>query len=326
MWPRYGKQVTLFVQALELLLVTTIFVVISVSVLRTLIPRIPAIGWILIIGLIIYPNVFVTQMWYISIVSKITVISATTIMVIITAYCLITIKDWKYPPMFRITSLEDFVSVIGLMISSFSSPMYLSVIESSMKVPERIETVMSIGFITSLLIKGSIGVFSYMRFGNPTAEIITLNIPDGAVSIIVNIGVLFLALSSYSLPMFTVFEILEKDSNLLGNNMEAKTSNNYRRYGTRSVLFLIPFLVAYCVPHVFLLLSFMGCLSASLLTITFPCMFYVILKWDRLSKLELFFNLLLISSSTILMVIGTYVSGRDMVYGFEHNIKDTYSL
>jgi len=240
-WPRFGKQVTLCIQAVELLFVTTTYAVIGVSVLRVLITKyhIPSIGWILIIGLVLSPNVFIRHMWYISLVSKMTVISAAMIMLAVVVNCLITISEWKNPPMFTVSSLKDYISGVGILIASFSSQMYLSVIESSMAKPEHIETVMNLGFITSIVLKGAIGVFAFMRFGDRTADIITFNIPHGTLSIVVNVGILFLALSSFSLPMFTVFEILETDSNLLGNQLDPSVKK-YRRYGIRSLLYLIP--------------------------------------------------------------------------------------
>jgi len=305
-WPRYGKQLTLSIQAVELLLVTTLFTVVAVSVLRVLITKyhIPSIGWILIIGLVLYPNVFIRHMWYISLVSKMTVISAAMIMLAVVVYCLITISEWKHPPMFTVSSLKDYISGVGILIGSFSSQMYLSVIESSMAEPERIKTVMSFGFITSIVLKGAIGVFAYMRFGDRTADIITLNLPHDTFFTVVNVCVLFLALSSYSLPMFTVFDILENDSNLLGKNLEDRSFKKYRRYGIRSLLYLIP----------------------SLLTIMLPCIFYVILHWDHLTKLELSFNMILISSSIMFTFVGTYFSGLDMINAFKNNVQDVWSI
>jgi len=257
-------------------------------------------------------------------VSKMTVISAAMIMLAVVVNCLITISEWKNPPMFTVSSLKDYISGVGILIASFSSQMYLSVIESSMAEPERIKTVMSFGFITSIVLKGAIGVFAFMRFGDRTADIITFNIPHGTLSIVVNVGILFLALSSFSLPMFTVFEILETDSNLLGNQLDPSVKK-YRRYGIRSLLYLIPLLTAYCIPHFSIIMAFIGCLSASLLTITLPCIFYVILQWDHLTKLELSFNMLLISSSTIFTFVGTYFSGLEMINAFKNNIKNVWS-
>ncbi|XP_066917743.1 vesicular inhibitory amino acid transporter-like [Clytia hemisphaerica] len=325
-WPQYGRRIILLVQVLELLFMATLYPIVSVSVLHILFPVkiFPSGVWILVFGLIVYPNVFLKKLYHISLMSTVTVVSAAFVTAVIIMYCFTSVATWKVGQM-SIISAKEFISAIGVIIASYSSQMYLSVIEASMREPQKVGTVMNLGYTAMTLLKIGIGVVAYMTFGDSTLQVVALNLPPGVLLTMVNIVVLFLALSSYTLPMFTAFEILENDSSITESTGDVDKGMK-RRVLVRTGLVLVTLLMAISVPHFCLVLSFIGCFTGCFLEIIFPCAFYCILKWDKINTFELVFNILLIVGSLLFMGIGMYFSGLAMVHAFKYNTKEVWSV
>ena len=328
-WPRCGKRLILFVQVLELLFMATLYPIVSVSVLHTLIPNkhVPSGVWILAFGLIVYPNVFLKKLYHISLMSTATVISAAFVTAVVIVYCFTSVSTWKAGQM-SVISAKDFAMAVGVMIASYSSQMYLSVIDASMKEPGQMGTVMNLGYTAMTVLKIGMGVVAYLTFGANTSPVVTLNLPHGFLLTLVNIVVLFLALSSYTLPMFTAFAILEEDGDedLSMNAIPGIDGGARRRVLVRTGLVLMTLFLGVAVPHFSLVLSFIGAFTGCFLEIVFPCVFYCILRWESIPRAELVFNIFLVVSSLIFMGVGMYFSGMDIYNAFKYNTKEVWSV
>lgn len=312
----------------------TLYPIVTVSVLHTLVPvrYIPSGLWVLLFGVIIYPNVFLRKLYYISYMSTLTVVSAGVVTATIVLYCFTSVSSWHMGQMV-ILEPKEFIAAIGVVVASYSSQMYLSVIENSMRNREMVGTVMNFGYAAMTLFKIGIGVVAYLTFGADTSQVVTLNLPPGILLTAVNFIVLLMALSSYTLPMFTVFEILENDSPLFAkaeNEKSKSTSELFmetvRRVGIRSVLVLITLVMAISVPHFCLFLSFIGCFTGCFLEMVFPCAFYVILKFEKLSTGEVLFNVFVIVASLLFMGVGMYFSGLAIVKAFRLHTKEVWTV
>lgn len=307
----------------------TLYPIVSVSVLHALIPNkhVPSEVWILAFGLIVYPNVFLKKLHHISLMSTVTVFSAAFVTAVVIVYCFTSVSTWKAEQM-SIISAKDFAIAVGVMIASYSSQMYLSVIEASMKEPGQMGTVMNFGYTAMTILKIGMGVVGYLTFGANTSPVVSLNLPHGFLLTLVNIVVLFLALSSYTLPMFTAFAILEDegDDSLSKNASPSGDKGMRRRVLIRTGLVLITLFMGVAVPHFSLVLSFIGAFTGCFLEIVFPCVFYCILRWEKIARAELVFNILLVVSSLIFMGLGMYFSGLDMIQAFKYNTKEVWSV
>ena len=308
----------------------TLYPIVSISVLHALIPNkhVPSGAWILAFGLIVYPNVFLKKLYHISVMSTVTVISAAFVTAVVIVYCFTSVSTWKAGQM-SVISTKDFVMAVGVMIASYSSQMYLSVIEASMKEPRQMGTVMNLGYTAMTVLKIGMGVVAYLTFGADTSPVVTLNLPHGFLLTLVNIVVLFLALSSYTLPMFTAFAILEEDTNEENSSINAGAGGGKgtrRHVMVRTGLVLMTLFMGIAVPHFSLVLSFIGCFTGCFLEIVFPCVFYCILRWERIPRVELLFNIMLVVSSLIFMGVGMYFSGMDIINAFKYNTKEVWSV
>ena len=317
----------------------TLYPIVSISVLHTLIPNkhVPSGAWILVFGMIVYPNVFLKKLYHISLMSTMTVVSAAFVTAVIIIYCFTAAATWKIDQM-SVISTKDFVMAVGVMVASYSSQMYLSVIEASMKEPRRMGNVMNLGYTAMTVLKLGIGVVAYLTFGPDTKPVVTLNLPHGFLLTMVNIVVLFLALSSYTLPMFTAFSILEQEEEEEGADNEGEKKGVVpsdsvknklgmtRRVFIRTCLVLVTLFMGIAVPHFSLVLSFIGCFTGCFLEIVFPCVFYCILRWEKIPRVELCFNVGLVVFSLIFMGVGMYFSALDIVHAFRYNTKEVWSV
>ena len=272
--------------------------------------------------------------------STLTVVSAGCISVVLTLYCFTQAGTWQTYDLNEF-DLKEFVASVGVMVASYSSQMYLSIIECDMKKPKDAPLVMNAGYFAMTALKIGVGVIAYMTFGENTHEVVTLNLPTGMILTAVNIVVVILSLSSYTLPMFTVFEILEKDSPWLVTgdielssekelkNLDEETKQSYiaiRRTLVRLALVIVTLIMAVSVPHFGLVLSFIGSFTGAFLEMVFPSLFYVILKHERISTVTIVLNILIVGFSMLFMGVGIYFSGTAMVKAFKLHTREVWTI
>ena len=317
----------------------TLYPIVAASVMRGLLPRLRISSgiWVLVFGLLMLPNIFFRKLYHISIMSTLTVVSAVCISVVLTLYCFTQAGTWQTYDLNEF-DLKEFVASIGVMVASYSSQMYLSIIECDMKKPKDVPLVMNAGYFAMTVLKIGVGVIAYMTFGENTHEVVTLNLPTGMILTAVNIVVIVLSLSSYTLPMFTVFEILEKDSPWLmtgdielssEKELDEETKQSYiaiRRTVVRLALVIVTLIMAVSVPHFGLVLSFIGSFTGAFLEMVFPSLFYVILKHERISTVTIVMNILIVGFSMLFMGVGIYFSGMAMVKAFKLHTKEVWTI
>ena len=269
--------------------------------------------------------------------STLTVVSAVCISVVLTLYCFTQAGTWQTYDLNEF-DLKEFVASIGVMVASYSAQMYLSIIECDMKKPKDVPLVMNAGYFAMTVLKIGVGVIAYMTFGENTHEVVTLNLPTGMILTAVNIVVVVLSLSSYTLPMFTVFEILEKDSPWLmtgdielssEKELDEETKQSYiaiRRTVVRLALVIVTLIMAVSVPHFGLVLSFIGSFTGAFLEMVFPSLFYVILKHERISTVTIVMNILIVGFSMLFVGVGIYFSGMAMVKAFKLHTKEVWTI
>ena len=112
--------------------------------------------------------------------STLTVVSAVCISVVLTLYCFTQAGTWQTYDLNEF-DLKEFVASIGVMVASYSSQMYLSIIECDMKKPKDAPLVMNAGYFAMTALKIGVGVIAYMTFGENTHEVVTLNLPTGMI-------------------------------------------------------------------------------------------------------------------------------------------------
>ena len=331
-WPSFGMPFILVTQVLELLFMATLYPIVTGSVLQQLVPNISTPFWILIFGIIMLPNVFMKNLKHISLLSVATVISAGLVFSAVVIYCLTQIPNWNTSVMDKF-SVNEFPLSVGVIVASYSSQMYLAVIEANMKAPEKIGSVMNYAYLVMTIFKIGIGMAAYFTFQEKTAQVITLNLPNGVLLTVINVIVLILAMSSYSLPMFTVFDILEEEYNNVKaiqnehqHPEERKQISDMLTIMTRLGLVLVTLLMAILVPHFCLVLSFVGTFTGACLEFIFPCIFHLKLHYHDMKFYEFVLDIVILVASIPFIIAGLYYTGTALIYAYAHHTKEIWTI
>ena len=115
----------------------------------------------------------------------------------------------------------------------------------------------------------------------------------------------------------------EKGTGKEGDNKKRSNKVEIRRNTVRIILVLMTLIMAISVPHFSLFLSFIGSFTGAFLEIVFPCLFYIILKYDKISKWTIALNTCLMVLSMLFMGTGMYFSAVAIAKAFKLHTKES---
>ena len=267
--------------------------------------------WIFLLSLIVVPTILIRKMHQVTWTSVVSVLIATMISLYVLVYSLYNLKKWDSELMpdfdLKVTPIS-----FGVVMVTFSSQAYLPYIERCMREPEIFEPLMDFTYILVTVFKFMIGILVYLAFAAETKQIMTLNLPPNVFSGLINACAILLSLSFYTVPMFTVFDILENQITLpksLHKAVDTDTTYFGKDYLTPNLIFRLFVVIAFitiasAVPHFSLLMSFVGNTTGTILVLIYPCMFYIKIRWDTLSNTEVVVNSLIIVGGVLSSVFG----------------------
>lgn len=320
-WPEYGRHVVDATKFLELIFVATVNPIACGEAIYYTLPFSP-IGkqvWILIFGLAMIPNVFLNSVRLLSKISMVTVFFAFANFSIIVAYCLGQSASWKVEDLLVFDTLR-FPLSLGVVLASYSSQNYLTVLEGNMQHPEKFNTVINFAYIAMTVLKIGVGSFGYLTFTEGVSDIVTNNLPLGLYRTTVNIVVTLLSFMGYSLPMFVVFDMVEKST---PRYLRARFLNHDgTRPSTPCVVLLrlmltsITIVMAVLVPHFTLFAAFIGSGTGTAIALIFPCIFYVKILFWELKWYEIVLNVFIACFGVLISACGIISTGRELFITF----------
>lgn len=241
--------------------------------------------WCLLCALAMLPTVFVKRLSILAWLSMLAVLAVFIIVFILLDFCLGESNSWALEniPSFN---LNTFPISLGIILFSYCGHTVFPGIEGSMQEPKKYKKVSHGAFSSVTAIKFLVGLFGCLTFGSSTQSIAILNLSSSHASILSKIATFMVIVNvyfSYPLNMFVVsgtldivllpkFPICYKD----------KRYNYLWVFGTRTILVLSTLGIAIAVPHFGLLMSIFGSLFGVCITLIFPCLFHLQLKWNKL--------------------------------------------
>lgn len=241
--------------------------------------------WCLLCALAMLPTVFVKRLSILAWLSMLAVLAVFIIVFILLGFCLGESNSWALEniPSFN---LNTFPISLGIILFSYCGHTVFPGIEGSMQEPKKYKKVSRGAFSSVTAIKFLVGLFGCLTFGSSTQSIAILNLSSSHASILSKIATFMVIVNvyfSYPLNMFVVsgtldivllpkFPICYKD----------KRYNYLWVFGTRTTLVLSTLGIAIAVPHFGLLMSIFGSLFGVCITLIFPCLFHLQLKWNKL--------------------------------------------
>ena len=234
--------------------------------------------------------------------------TAVVIPIVVLIYSLTKWQNWTTTtPPFNIHTVPI---AIGVVMVSYSSAAYLPKMETAMTYPQEYNSIMNFSYSAVTFWKFFCGVIVYMPFTDTTDQIVALNVPHGVFRGGLCIAVVVLALFFFTVPAFTIFDIIE---NHLRIPWLAFNYTNQRRvvvsgYLLRFLLMLFTLILAVCVPHFSLLMAFVGCSTGMILVLIFPCMFHLKIRWADLKPFDVAAEMFVIGFAVIGGTLGIIYS------------------
>lgn len=241
--------------------------------------------WCLMCTLAMLPTVFIKRLSIMAWLSMLAVMAVFIIVFILFGFYLEGSNSWAMQniPSFN---LNKFPISIGIILFSYCGHTVFPGIEGSMQEPKKYKKVSHGAFSSVTAIKFFVGLFGCLTFGSSTQSIAILNLSSSYGSILSKIATFLVIVNvyfSYPLNMFVVsgsldivllskFPIFYKD----------KRYNYLWVFATRTTLVFSTLGIALAVPHFGLLMSIFGSLFGACITLIFPCLFHLQLKWNKL--------------------------------------------
>lgn len=320
-WPKYGRHVVDATKFFELIFVATVNPIACGEAIYYTVPYLP-VGkqlWILIFGVAMIPNVFLSSVKLLSKISMLTIFFALANFTIIVAYCLGHSASWKAEDLLVFDPIR-FPLALGVVLASFSSQIYLTVLEGNMRHPEKFNTVINYAYIAMTVLKIGVGAFGYLTFSDSVSDMVSNNLPLGPYRITVNIVVTVLSFSGYSLPMFAVFDMVEKSA---PRYLTARFLNEDGSRPSRPCVVLLrlmltslTILMAVLVPHFTLFAAFIGSGTGTAIALIFPSIFYVKIFYWELKWHEIVLNVFIVCFGVLMAACGIISTGRELFLTF----------
>jgi len=308
-WKTGGRTLVLITMVIELVFVSTMYPILVGAMFNKSFPDapVPLWAWTCIGGLALFPNTLLKNLSQVAWTSIITVLSALIIFISILVYSFTKFEEWEIKNMNSFEA-NEFPAALGILVSCYLAQPFVPFIESTMKRPEKFESTLNFAFIVMSTVNIIVGFMANITFYPDTDEVVTNNLPNGIVRQIVNTMAAILAFTSYTLPMFTSFDILEK-SNLpciplgFGDNIYKCPVQTFRLS-----LVLVTIMMAAFIPKFTYLLAFVGSLTGITLEFIFPALFHMKIYCSNLKIYEFAIDIIVVFIGTLAMTISLIVS------------------
>ena len=285
--PKIGRHLVNAAQIFEQLSYCTLLLILCGSILASTFPFVSLYQshWTALGAMLLLPNIFLKSLSEVSWVSFLTVMIGEIIYLTVTMYGVFHHERWNFASMpdFK---LKSFGAAVGIIVVSYSSQPYMPAIEGSMKEPQKFSNVMSVTYMAVTFVKVAFGLIGYLTFTEDTDQVITNNLPDGGLHMCVNLLVLLLAATSYTIPVYTVFDILENidfPCCKVDNPSATKDKISYiQALAARLCIVSFTLFIGVLVPHFGLYMALVGSFTGMCLAFIFPAIFHMKICYERL--------------------------------------------
>uniref|UniRef100_A0A5K3FZ76 Aa_trans domain-containing protein n=2 Tax=Mesocestoides corti TaxID=53468 RepID=A0A5K3FZ76_MESCO len=207
------------------------------------------------------------------------------------------------------TSFHEVCIALGIFIFTFEGVALALPIRNHMHCPD--EFVATFGVLNASMVITAclclmIGFFGYLCFGNDILSSITYNIPSTVVYIAVKPLFVLAIILSYLLQFYVPAVIFGRLMlKMRWHRMSSPEQQSINRKIMRVVLILFTYAVAMLVPHLDLMLSLLGSVSSSALSLLVPPVVELIHLWPDRQQISHFY-LTVVTKNALLLLVGLF--------------------
>ncbi|XP_073253705.1 uncharacterized protein [Porites lutea] len=204
-----------------------------------------------------------------------------------------------HPQIARISGLPFF---LGVAIYCYEGAGLILSLEASCasNSKDKFRTVFKVTLFLVTTLYIGFGACGYLSFGETTAQMITLNLPEGPFPAVVQLCLCFSLFFTYPIMMFPVALLLEKK--LLP---DGGRNSYYPGSVLRACIVVLTGIVVLCIPNFSTLMAFFGSSCCTLLGFILPGVFHLRIFEGHLTRWELLIDIFIIFIGLVGAVIGT---------------------
>ncbi|KAF6200576.1 hypothetical protein GE061_005019 [Apolygus lucorum] len=232
-------------------------------------------------------------------------------MVITLYYVFSTMSEAATVPAF--TSVSQLPIFFGTAIFALEGIGVVMPLENNMKTPTHFigcPSVLNFGMGFVVTLYATVGFFGYYRYGNLTAESISINLPNDPLAQSVKIMIAVAIFFTFALQFYVPMEIIWKSLKHRFTSRPVMAENILR-----ISLVVMCVLIAVAVPNLGPMISLVGAVCLSVLGLMFPSVIELIVFYEEgygILNWMLWKNLAIIAFGVLGLVTGTMVSLHDL--------------
>lgn len=198
----------------------------------------------------------------------------------------------------------------GTAIYSFEGISLVLPLENKMKTPKDFggwTGVLNTSMVIVACLYAAVGFFGYLHYGDAVQGSVTLNLTKDTIGLLVRLTYSVAIFLTYLLQFYVPIEILWP---VVKSHVSIPIQHQrIAEYGFRTFIVLLSFTVAMLVENLGPMISLVGAVSGSFLTIIFPPLLEIVTEWDDgISKWTIAKDVLISLFGILGFLTGTYAS------------------
>ncbi|KAH6774529.1 Transmembrane amino acid transporter family protein [Perilla frutescens var. hirtella] len=303
-----GRVVVSVAMNVELYLVATGFLILEGDNLHNLYPDIGGVViggkqcFILIIGLIVLPTVWLDNMSILSYISATGVVSS--FILVCSIFWAAVFDGIGFREKGILLNYRGLPTAISLYAFCYCAHPVFPTLYTSMRDQKKFSKVMLVCFVVCTMTYASVAIMGYLMFGAKVDSQVTLNLPINGISSKVAIyTTLVNPLAKYALMVTPILNGLER-------RLLLRWPNRWVSMLIRTVLVVSTIVVALSVPFFAYLMSLVGAFLSVTASIIVPCLCYMKISGIYLQRfgVELLFLFGIVFIGAVVLVVGTYTA------------------
>ena len=324
---RFGGPIVFVAQLIELLMTCILYVLLCGELAVGIFPDAPLqlSAWILVSGAVLLPCAFLRSLRHVAWLSFWCTVAHMFINVIIIVYCLTRVREWRWEAVQIKIDIWTFPISLGIVIFSYTSQIFLPSLEGSLVDRSKFGNMMHWTHLAAAIFKASFAYIGFVTFGTGTKEVITNNLPDRSMKVIVNLFLVAKALLSYPLPYFAAADLLESGFFGRGKRTGSPFPPCYDAGGSLKIwalilrlgLVIITLLLAMFIPHFAILMGLIGSFTGNMLSLVWPAYFHLCIKGNVITWTQKAADVSIVLFGLVCSGLGIYYSSHALVRAFQ---------
>lgn len=263
-------------------------------------------SFVIIVGLIILPTVWLNNMSILSYISATGVLAS--FILLASMLCAGAFDGIGFHEKGTLLNLKGIPTAVSLYSFCYCAHPVFPTLYTSMRNQKKFSKVLLICFLVCTISYASMAVLAYLMFGSKVQSQVTLNLPTNKISSKVAIyTTLVNPIAKYALMVTPIVRAAE-------NRFQSFHNRRLISVLLRSTLVISSIIVAIAIPFFGYLMSLVGAFLSTTASVILPCLCY--LKISGIHQrvgFEMMFIICIVVIGVAIMIVGTYTSLKEII-------------